>query len=237
VNIVSNKKLIRNRSRLGQWTTIGSLGILGLGLFLSFQDNMLSWALLALIVGFILSQIGIYLGTRWGRSPRPDEVITSALKGLDGKYTLYHYITGTPHLLVGPSGVWNIFTYNQGGTILYDEKKKRWVQKGGNLYLKIFAQENLGRPDLDIEGFSMDLKKSLAKAVPNLSNKVEAKPLLVFINPKVNLELDKSPVPCMKPEKLKDFLRRQAKTESVNLELINTLQEALPDSDILPKTK
>lgn len=237
MNIVSNKKLIRNRSRFGQWTTIGSLGILGLGLFLSFQENMLSWALLALIVGFILSQIGIYLGTRWGRSPRPDEVVTSALKGLDGKYTLYHYITGTPHLLVGPSGVWNIFTYNQGGTILYDEKKKRWVQKGGNLYLKIFAQENLGRPDLDIEGFSMDLKKSLAKAVPNLAGKIEPKPLLVFINPKVNLAIENSPVPCMKPDKLKDFFRRQAKTESVNLELINALQAALPDSDILPKTK
>lgn len=238
MNVVSNKKLIRSRSTLGQITTIGSLVILGLGLFLSFQgSNMLSWALLALIVGFILSQIGIFIGGRFGRSPRPDEIVTSSLKGLDGKYTLYHYISATPHLLVGPSGVWNVFTYNQGGTITYDAKKGRWRQKGGNLYLKLFAQENLGRPDLDIESYDRDLRKFLQKVLPEQHENIEVKPLLVFTNPKVKLEIEGSPVPSLKPDKVKDFMRRNAKTNPMDVALIQALQNALPTEDILPKKK
>ena len=56
----------------------------------------------------------------------------------------------TAHLLVGPVGVWVLMPRHQAGRITYDENKNRWRQKGGNFYLKIFAQENLGRPDLEI---------------------------------------------------------------------------------------
>ncbi|NSW51972.1 MAG: NERD domain-containing protein [Anaerolineae bacterium] len=237
MNIVSNKKMIRSRSLIGQITTFGSLAVLGLGLYLSFQENMLSWALLSLIIGFILSQVGIFIGGRFGRSPRPDEIVTSSLKGLDGKYTLYHYVTATPHLLVGPSGVWNVFTYHQGGTIKYDPKKGRWVQKGGNLYLKLFAQENLGRPDLDIQSYNNDLQKFLKKVLPDQYDKVEVKPLLLFTNPKVKLEIENCPVPSLKPDKVKDFMRRNAKTDAADVAVIKALQAVLPAEDILPKKK
>jgi hypothetical protein len=34
-----------------------------------------------LLLGFLLSQFGIYFGNRWGRNPRPDQVINKNLKG------------------------------------------------------------------------------------------------------------------------------------------------------------
>ncbi len=83
MKIIKNAKIIKNRNTIGQACSLGSLLILGLGLYLSFQEQLIGLALIALIVGFILSQIGIFMGNRWGKSPRPDEVISASLKGFD----------------------------------------------------------------------------------------------------------------------------------------------------------
>ena len=142
MKIVSNNKLVRRNKRIGNFTTIGSLVVLGLGLYVSFtaqSSEGFTWSMVCLILGFLMSQVGIYFGNRWGRSPRPDELISNALKGLDDKYILYHYITAVSHLLVGPAGVWILLPYQQQGVITYDENKKRLNQKGGNWYLKLFA--------------------------------------------------------------------------------------------------
>ncbi|MBN2047543.1 MAG: hypothetical protein JW750_06875 [Anaerolineaceae bacterium] len=234
---VHNFKLIQRRNKIGQYATIGSLGILALGLYLSFRDDMMTYALGALILGFILSQLGIYMGSRWGRSPRPDESITNALKGLDNKYSLYHYMTGAAHLLVGPAGVWMILPYTQGGTISYDEKKNRWKQKGGNAYLKIFAQESLGRPDLDVQSFGSDAQKYLAKVAPDVAEKLPVKALLLFINDKVEVTNADYPVPTLKADKLKDFIRQTAKKNNIDMELVEQLKEKLPQDDLTASKK
>ena len=237
MKIISNEKLIKTRNTAGQVITISSLVVLALGLYLSFQDNLISLALLALIVGFILSQIGIFMGNRWGKSPRPDEVISASLKGLDDKYSLYHYMTGTPHLLIGPVGVWNIIPYQQGGTIIYDQKKNRWKQKGGNIYLKLFAQESLGRPDLDVNAYLSDFNKYLKKAAPDSLGKINPQTLLLFTNEKVTLQVEDAQQPAIKPEKMKDFFRRIAKSDSVDMEIIEELRSHLPTDNIVQKSK
>ena len=237
MKIISNEKLIKTRNTAGQVITISSLVVLGLGLYLSFQDNLISLALLALIVGFILSQIGIFMGNRWGKSPRPDEVISASLKGLDDKYTLYHYMTGIPHLLIGPVGVWNILPYQQGGTIIFDQKKNRWKQKGGNIYLKLFAQESLGRPDLDVNAYLSDFNKYLKKLAPDSLGKIEPQTLLLFTNEKVILQVEDAQQPAIKPEKMKDFFRRIAKSDNVDMKIIEELRSHLPTENIIPKSK
>lgn len=233
MKVLVNHKIIKRRNKIGQVATLGSLVVLAVGLYLSFQDGMMGFALLALALGFLGSQIGVFLGNRWGRSPRPDEVITAALKGLDNRYTVYHYLTPVPHLLIGPAGVYNIITYHQAGTITYDEGKQRWKQKGGNTYLKLFAQEGLGRPDLDIETFSNDMNKFLAKAAPNLQEVIEVKPLLLFVNEKANVDASNAPVPTLSPDKLKDYIRKTAKNDPAALEHIENLAALLPKIDVV----
>ena len=166
MNIVRNDKTIKRNSRIAQFTMLGGLVVLAAGMFISFRyPEQFALSLGALMVGFLLSQVGIYFSNRWGRRPRPDELMDQALKGLDNKYTLYHYCTPVSHLLVGPSGVWILLPYYQRGKITY--YNGRWRQKGGNAYLKIFAQESLGRPEMEMAGEMDSLKAYFKKILPD----------------------------------------------------------------------
>ncbi|NPV56732.1 MAG: hypothetical protein HPY76_08685, partial [Anaerolineae bacterium] len=189
MKIITNHSLVKRNKRIGQIATFSSLAILAVGLVISFQNgsqndpSLLTWSMAALVVGFFVSQIGIYYTTRWGRSPRPDEMINQSLKGLENKFTIYHYSSPVSHLLLGPAGIWIILPYYQGGTIQYDQDKNRWRQKGGNIYLKIFAQENLGRPDLEVEATQADMHKFMQQEFPeNAMPKIST--VLVFTNEK-----------------------------------------------------
>jgi len=201
--------------------------VLAGGMFISFtRPEMFSISLVALLVGFGLSQIGIYFGNRWGRRPRPDEVINAALKGLDGRYSLYHYTTPTSHLLVGPAGVWVLMPRHQAGTITYDEGKKRWKQKGGNLYLKIFAQENLGRPDLEV-GSEIHAVASALEEQLGEEKIPDVQAALVMTNEKCEVDADNAPAPTLEVKKLKDFIRKTAKSKPISLDLVKEIQSSL----------
>jgi hypothetical protein len=236
MKIVTNKKLIDRNEKIGKYTTYGALLILVIGMVLSFTAEYFMYSFICLIIGFLVSQVGIYYGNRWGKSPRPYEKVTTMLKGLDDKYTLYHYITAAAHLLVGPSGVCVLFPYQQGGTILYDDKKKRWQQKGGNLYMKIFAQESLGRPDLDISDTTSALQKELGNLLPDLKDNLPAiQPILVFTNLNTDVQASNAPVPTVSAEKIKDVLRKKAKEAPLSMDLVKTIQNALPLPDVEEK--
>ena len=216
MKIITNEKLIKRNKTIGQVTTIASLLILGAGLYVSFTDtsgSLISITFGALIFGFLLSQVGIYFGNRWGKSPRPDEKLTAALKGLDDRYTLYHYYGPVSHLLLGPSGVTPLLPYSQSGKILFDAKRGRWTQKGGNLYLKLFGQEGLGRPDMEVRYNTDDLTKFLTK------NSIEPlppiQPVLVFLNPKAELEVADAAAPTLDVDKLKDWVRKHSKEGAI----------------------
>ncbi len=231
MEIATNDRLINRNARIGQITSIVGLLVLAGGMFISFtRPEMFSISLVALLIGFGLSQIGIYFGNRWGRRPRPDEVLNAALKGLDGRYNLYHYTTPTSHLLVGPAGVWVLMPRHQAGKITYDENKKRWRQKGGNLYLKIFAQENLGRPDLEIgseiHAISSYLEEHLdEEKIPDIQA------ALVMTNEKCEVDADNGPAPTMEVRKLKDFIRKAAKGKPISLDLVREIQNSFDRGD------
>ena len=232
MKIVTNEKLIRRNKKIGQITSIASLLVLGIGLYFSFSSSStssypVSITFGALILGFLLSQVGIYYGNRWGRTPRPDERLIQSLKGLEDKYIFYNYTTSVPQLLIGPSGIWVLIPYTVKGLITYDEKKMRWKQKGGNFYLKLFAQESLGRPDLDASGLINDTEKYIAKHLQGIDHPpVQA--VLVFTNDKITVDANNAPVPTLAAGKLKDFFRKKAKTEPAPIDKITLLQASLP---------
>ncbi len=198
MKIISNNRLIARNKRIGSFSLIASLVVLGVGMVLTFQNdvNLLTYAMVCLIIGFILSQVSIYYGSRFGRSPRPDEMISQSLKGLENSFTLYHYSTSVAHLLVGPAGIWVIIPFHVRGVISYDEKRKRWKQKGGNFLLNLYGAESLGRPDIDAEVLVRDAQKFLqARLGGNELPPVHA--VLVFTNPKAKLDLTEPPIPAL----------------------------------------
>ena len=228
MEIFTNEPLIRRNARIGQISSIAGLVVLGGGMYISFANPQLfNISMIALLLGFALSQVGIYFGNRWSRRPRPDEVLNQALKGLDGRFNLYHYRTATGHLLVGPAGIWVLMPRSIRGTILYDEAKNRWRQKGGNLYLKIFAQEGLGRPDLEIGGEVDAVTRYLKKLLPEREfPQIQA--ALIFTNEKTEVEADNAPIPTLQARKLKELIRKTAKGNPISLDLVKEIQQALP---------
>lgn len=229
MKIYIDEKLIKRNAKIGQILTIVSLAILGAGMFITFQKpDMLAISIGALLLGFLLSQVGIHFTNRWGRSPRPDEQISLALKGLDKRYALYHYRVSASHVLVGPAGVWALIPKHQKGTITY--RKNRWKQSGGGIiqnYLKIFAQEGIGRPDLEIESDIEDLEKFLGKALPEGAEIPEIQAALVFSHPEADIQADDAPYPTLPAKKLKDLIRKTAKEKSISPELVTEIQNVI----------
>jgi hypothetical protein len=227
MEIIANESLIRRNARIGQVSSIVGLLVLAAGMYISFaRPDLFNYSLLSLLVGFALSQIGIYFGNRWGKRPRPDEHLNQALKGLDGRYTLYHYKTPASHLLVGPSGIWVLSPRSTRGLIIYNEAKRRFVQKGGNLYLKIFAQESLGRPEMEISGEIEGITRFLNQRLPE-KELPEIQAALVFTNEKTEVDADNAPIPTMHIKKLKEFIRKTAKGKTLTAETISEISAAI----------
>jgi hypothetical protein len=197
MKIISNEKLIKRNSIIGNVLSLSSIAILGVGMFFSFKDKegiYLPITFSALIVGFLLFQVGNFFMNRWGKPPRPDQKLSQALKGLDDKYTLYHYQTDISHLLIGPGGIFSLLPYNQTGNITYDSLKGRWKQSGGNFFLKTFGGESLGKPDLDSRYAVSDIQKFLTKKNINLGDYVPES-VIVFTNDKATVMVEDSPIP------------------------------------------
>jgi hypothetical protein len=230
MKIVTNTKLIKRNSKIGQFTSIGALVILGIGLLITFKmPEKFAWSLACLLAGFFLSQIGIYYGNRWGRSPRPDEIINKNMKGMGREYTIYHFTTPASHLLVGPAGIWILLPFYQGGTIIYDGK--RWRSKGGGFarsYMRLFGQENMGRPDVEAEAEIKAVTRHLERSLPDGTEAPTIRAALLFTDPKVELQVDKSPIPAMKPDNLKDFLKNAAKERPITEMILSAVREVYP---------
>ncbi len=229
--IYTNEKIVKRNSRIGQIASVLSLVVLGVGMYFSFKDTKGTYVSLtfgALIVGFLLFQFGNYYLSRWGKSPRPDELLSAALKGFDDKFSLYHYITPIFHLLVSPTGVFALLPYNQPGKVYFDTQRKRWRQHGGNAFLKFFGNEGIGRPDLELQYTQSDLvnyvKKLGLDPAPLAENVI-----LVFTNAKTNVSLENAPGMATTGEKLKDFLRKRLKENPLPAEWVAEFRSKLPE--------
>jgi hypothetical protein len=120
--------------------------------------------------------------------------------------------------------------FYQAGTITYDPDKKRWKQKGGNWYLKLFGQESLGRPDLEANSYITDMQNWLAKKFPGQTMPTP-EAILVFTNNKADLQVEGAPIPTMMEDKIKDFIRKKAKTAATPAGALLSIQAALPKEE------
>ncbi len=231
--IVRNEKLVTRNNRIGKYSGILSIVILAAGMYISFRyQKRITYSLFALVVGFTLSQVGIYYANRFGRSPRPDEELDAALKGLDDQYALYHYQSPVSHLLVGPAGLWMLLPYPQKGKIIYSEEKGRWKKIGGNLYLRFFAQDSIGSPEKEISSGVKRIHKALGK-IPNLELP-EIQAALVFSDVKAVVEANNAPYPTLHARQLKKLIRKKAKGEdSLTTTVRKTIQDYLGLESIL----
>jgi len=207
--------------------------VLGVGMYISFtRSDLFAWSITSLVVGFAMTQVGMFFSNRWGRSPRPDEQLDSGLKGLPNEDAIYHYNTPASHLYVGSAGVWVLLPLHQRGHVIY--QKNRWKISGGGFmqgYLSIFGQEGLGRPELEIASEMDSVKKQLVKKLEGEADVPEIQGALVFTNDLVEIAENDAPTPALKIKQLKDFLRQKAKDKPIGSLTLDRIKSVLPKED------
>ena len=141
--ILRDDQRIARFKRISQITSFVGMGVLLVGLFLVFLPNtanLFFYQLVALFIGWMLSQIGIYLGHRYLRDPRPDEVLDDVLKKIARNGRIYHYLLPAAHVLLIPTGIIVFVPKYQAGVISVDGEK--WKQSGMGLR-RFFGQEHM----------------------------------------------------------------------------------------------
>jgi hypothetical protein len=229
MRVIKDEGLIKRNGRIGQWTSLGALAVLGIGMYLSFQrPDLFAFSIGALLLGFTMTQVGMHFSNRFGRSPRPDEKLDAGLKGLPGDTTLYHYLAPVPHLLVGPMGIWVLLPYHQRGVVTYE--RNRWRLRGGGFmqaYMTIFGQEGLGRPDSEADGQIQAVKKHLSKGM-EAASVPPVNAALVFTNDQAEINGEGAPLPAVHVKKLKDYVRHKTKGDSLRSDLLMRVKACLP---------
>jgi hypothetical protein len=220
MQVITNEKMIRNRARLGRWASFVGLGILILGLVASLYPQWLLVSLGCLLVGFVLSQVGIYNANRWVREPRADQTLDKILKGFDNRYHLYNYVLPASHVLLAPFGLCVMNPKHQGGKIRCEGEK--WHHEAGwKRILRLFGQEGVGKPTREVRAEVAKLRRFLAQRLPDpvlSSVEVDDVPiegLVVFTNPQADLQTESPAVPVLDGKQLKLFLRNLSKERPI----------------------
>jgi hypothetical protein len=140
--VLRDEKRIARYRQIGQYTSLAGLVLLLGGMILAFVQpvNGLLLQTVALVGGWTFSQIGLYLAHRYGRSPRPDEVLDEAVRKVARSGRIYHYLLPAPHVLLTTAGPIVLVPKYQSGNISVEGDK--WRQTGVGLR-RFFGQEAL----------------------------------------------------------------------------------------------
>ena len=224
MQVTTNEKYIRRRSKLGTYASLGGLGVLVAGFVASFQQNLIWVSLIAIVLGFILAQYGNYSLRRWGRSPRPDEIIEAALKGFDDRFHYYAWSLPMPYVLLSPQGVYIFIVRDQSGQITVNGSQ--WKSKFNiSKLLMAFASEGLGNPTSEAQDNAGRLATWIKGKLPNFAGTVQ--PVIVFTDPRAQLQISEPIVPVMEPKELKKWLRGAGKGDFLKTAEFKALEQIL----------
>ncbi|MFN2242713.1 MAG: nuclease-related domain-containing protein [Anaerolineae bacterium] len=215
-NIVNEAKITRG-ARVGKIATFAGLGFLVLGLIVSLmlRTGAVIWLSFAcLLLGILVSSVGTMNMNRWVREPRADQALAQGLKGFDDRYRLYNYLLPAPHVLLSPVGLFVITPMGQDGVIHYDGQKFHRDFSAIRL-LRFMAEEGLGKPFAEADSQVRAIQKLLDEH--EAGEDVEVQSVVVFYNPRAQLDITDPPRPITNPKGLKKALRKQRGDEETKL--------------------
>ena len=140
---------------------------------------------------------------------------------------MYHYMAPASHLLVGPAGVWVLLPFHQRGQVVY--KKNRWKMSGGGFlqsYMRIFGQESIGRPDIEMDSEIKAVIKHLAKHMDE-AEIPEINGMMVFTSDEVEIDPRDATILALKLKEMKNFLRQKAKEKPITPTQLAAVKAAL----------
>lgn len=219
----ANESAIRRNAKLGKILTFGGMGVLVLGLILSVAyPAQVNGVLGIALVGVLSSQFGMVFYNRWSRRPRMDEVLDDSVKGLDGRYALFHYTLSSPHVLSSPAGVYALVPR-------VDEGEVTWV---GGTWTLVRSGRGAARPRV-LRGIEAAAQTEADAAASALHKRLpdhtlpKVLPLLVFLNSKATVHAKGAPMLAVHAKKLKETLRQLPKGGSLSEEQLKELATRL----------
>jgi uncharacterized membrane protein len=220
MRVETNTQLVKRNKRTANILFFVSLAILMSGfltanLQLSAQDDtaltlslIIPWIILPL--GLLTTIASVRMTNQWVRRPRPEEALQQGLKGLSKRSVLYNYYHGPArHVLITPQGIFAIVTRFQDGS--FSVEGDRWKSGKGvsSRIMRFFRQDDIGNPSAEARAAAEHIKSLLATGAPD----VEVNPLVVFIDPRAQVEAINPAVPVLYADEnrepnLRDYLRQ-----------------------------
>jgi hypothetical protein len=219
----ANERMIRRNARLGKILTFGGMAVLVLGLILSVAYPAQINAVLGIaLVGVLSSQFGMVLYNRWTRRPRMDEILDDSVKGLDGRYALFHYTLNSPHVLASPAGVYALVPRMDEGEVGWQDGKWTLTRTGrrGTKTRVLRGIDGAAQTEADAAA------SVLAKKLPD-TTLPRVVPMLVFFHPKTTVRAKQAPLLAVHGKKLKETLRQLPKGPGFSPEQLKELASRL----------
>lgn len=219
MQIIVNEEYVRSRVKIGNTTHLVSLALLGAGFVLSFSTAALGQgaifgAYAAMVGALLLLNFGRGYTRRFGSRFRQDQMLIPGLRGLDNRHTLINYPAPhlPDHLLLGPTGLYVLIPRPQGGTIRFDGR--RWSRGSiGSSLLRNLAEGGVGNPIADVRQALGKLADYLREhGSEDVIKGLEARPVIVFTNPNVRLDVRNSPVPAVSIREFRTVFRKAKPT-------------------------
>jgi hypothetical protein len=231
MKIYIDNKAVKRNSLIGKILRWTSLGCMLIGLIAVFSQEvaenpgLFTIFFIIMLVGVILSSISSYFTTRFGKSPRPDELIDKSFKGLDDRFHVFHYKSSIPHILISPVGVWSITPTFIDGEIIYNENKENWEHKKNSLLNRFLSKEYFPNPVSELKSSQKEFKKFLSSN--QIGKEIQIKSLIILMNKNIskieNNETEKNLILPM--EKVKDKFRKLSKQNDSLESVPNSLIE------------
>ncbi|HEY3290863.1 MAG TPA: hypothetical protein VGK87_12100 [Anaerolineae bacterium] len=250
MRIYVDEKKVKRQALIGRIALFGSLAILVGGLLLTLFGQQLGLFSLdnlglfyviytvILILGFGISRVGMYYGNRYLAAGRPEMVLRESLKGLERSFTLMVFQPPVDYYLIEPGGVTVLIMKTQAGKI--DYKNGKWKSRQGMLSFWLGRDEPLGNPDEEATQAIAKISAIFTDKIPNL--KIPIRAIIVFSNPKVDLELEPSAIKVLRSIALKDYIRGEGKLKEMPKSIQRQIRASLnapelPTGERPPDTK
>jgi len=216
---------VRRNSRLGTAFSLAGLALMIAGIVLAFTRQQEFFLILAVsFSGLTLSQLGMILRNRWGRHPRMDEMLDEALKGLDDRYAIFHYLLGASHALFTPAGTFALCTSDADGEIHYQDGTWTRTRPKPGLFTRSRLQR-LPDPTAQVQADARRLAQTLQRRL-QLDHEPPVRPVLVFVDPRAQLSLEETPFPAVHLKKLKAYLRSLPRARGLTPDQVSSLVPA-----------
>lgn len=225
MRIYVHDSYIKTRYRVGQIAMFAGMGLLLAGAVVALvRPTWWAPVMVALVGGYILSSVGSYYGDRFAGDLAHYKKVPEALKGLDDRFVLLEYLSPTPFLLLDPGGATAILVKTQGGAITLVNGKWQHKQSMG-WFRRLGGQETIGQPEREAEAEAERVRQAFQARLPD--KEVPVRSIILFVNPKAELEAKDSPVPALVPEKVKEWLRGPGRRPTMPIETRRALLDLL----------